>query len=64
MSTEGDDFFGLACSRNFKIDADDSINIGYSHQSWPFYVIPSLSLLLNISVIITHYRRSRTKKSK
>jgi hypothetical protein len=40
------------------------LNIGYSHHRWPFIALPSLALLLNIFIILTHIRRKLHQRYK
>jgi hypothetical protein len=49
-----DDFWSRVCAnyQNDKI-TNDHINIGYFDIKWPFIVIPSLALILNLIALTT-----------
>jgi hypothetical protein len=49
---------------NYKVkDSFDDLNIGYAVNSGLFFtIIPSLSLITNLGVIITQYKRSYQNK--
>ena len=49
-------YFERIC-HNFKDEAIRDLNIGYSHYSWPFIILPLTALCLNISIILTHIRK-------
>ncbi len=48
------DFWSNVCENyiNEKI-TNDQINIGYFDRKWPFMVIPSLALLINLITLTT-----------
>lgn len=54
-------FFDRICE-NYKDDSIKDLNIGFAHSSWPFILLPSLALSLNIFIIITHVRKNLSAK--
>jgi hypothetical protein len=55
-------FFDMVC-QNYKDDnIRQDLNIGYSHYRWPFWTLPSIALILNIFIIVTHIRRKLRQK--
>lgn len=55
-------FRTLFCKNYINDEISEKLNIGYSHQSWPFFTLPTLALLLNIFIIVTHIRRAVQRK--
>ena len=49
--------FDEICTNFMVPDAVANFKIGYAHTSLPFIIFPSLALMLNLFIIITHIRK-------
>jgi hypothetical protein len=54
----GDDIWKTFCENYEKKNIKDDYNIGYFDKSWPFLVISSTALTINIITIFTHTYKS------
>ena len=50
---------------NYKSDSSiDSLNIGYSRTSSPFFIVfPIITFIFNVSVLIFYWLNKKTKKT-
>jgi hypothetical protein len=49
-------FLDNVCS-NYQDDDHKDLQIGFSNTEWPYIVIPSMAMGLNVFIIATHIRR-------
>jgi hypothetical protein len=52
-----DSFFDTVCQNYIDDTLKDDFNIGFSHMRWPFIVLPSFAMTLNLFIIFTHIRK-------
>jgi len=57
VSISTQSFHDFVCV-NFKDKSlEGGLSIGYAHNPWPFILLPSFALALNLFIIVTHIRK-------
>jgi hypothetical protein len=51
-------FWDKVCSKFNDIEKYKEFNIGYSHMTFPFILFPTISIALNLVIIITYLKRA------
>lgn len=62
MSKEG--FWDKVCLKFDNDEKYNEYNIGYSHLTFPYILFPSISIALNLIIILTYLRRAYKKNKK
>jgi hypothetical protein len=59
-----DGFWDKVCSQFDDIEKYREFNIGYSHMTFPYILFPSISIALNLLIIVTYLRRAYKSNNK